>query len=208
MIPKNIFTTWIHDHRTPYTATHERLFMRCVSSWQNLMPDYTIKVIDFEEISKHDDPWLQMRLEEGLFIGASQWARLWYLRKYGGIYFDMDVEAVKAFDPLLNDMMFFGIQKDGFINNAVIGSEVNHPFLTEQLAYIRTCDPRDPQFGNETGPRMVTRLMQRDWIGKCVTVYSPEVFYPYHWNEEFRPGAITGQTYAVHHWASTWYHHA
>ena len=211
MIPKHLFTTWIHDDfQSPYTAAHEAMFSKCLQSWQLLMPDYRITVIRRDDLLPRSDPWLHARMAEGNFIGASQWARLQYLYEVGGIYVDMDVEAVKSFDSLLNQQTFFGIQKDNFINNAIMGSVPGHPFFEKQMAYIKTCNPQDPQFGNETGPRMVTRLLreysdsERAQYG--IAIYPSEVFYPYHWTEKFTPACIRPETLAVHHWASSWCH--
>lgn len=204
MIPKRLITTWIYNEgESPYTPAHEALFDKCLKSWERLMPDYEIIVVERRDLEVSDDPWLHKQLEDGRFIGASQWARLHWLFHRGGIYVDMDVEALKRFEPLRHDTVFFGIQKDGFVNNAIMGSVPGHPFFEEQLAYIKTCDPNDPQFGNETGPRMVTKLLQKH-PRPDVHIYPPEVFYPYHWNERMTPSCVTPNTLAVHHWAGSW----
>jgi mannosyltransferase OCH1-like enzyme len=167
------------------------------------MPNYEIIIIRHRDVITRDDEWLQTQLREERWIGASQWARLQWLYEQGGFYVDMDVEAIRSFDDLRHHAAFFGVQKDGFVNNAVMGAVAGHPFFAEQMAYIKTCDTKDPQFGNETGPRMVTKLLQQH-PRRNVMVYPPAVFYPYHWNERFTPACVVPETIAVHHWAASW----
>lgn len=204
MIPRRLVTTWIcNETEPPYTAEHVALFERCLRSWQKLMPDWEIIIVRHSDLITRDDEWLQIQLREERWIGASQWARLQWLYEHGGIYVDMDVEAIRSFEDLRHHSAFFGAQKDGFVNNAVMGSVPRHPFFAEQMDYIKTCDPLDPQFGNETGPRMVTKLLQQRQH-RTVMIYPPAVFYPYHWDEPFSPNCIKPETVAVHHWAGSW----
>jgi hypothetical protein len=37
-----------------------------------------------------------------------------------------------------------------------------------------------------------------------VTVFPPELFYPYLWSEPERRGERFDHAYAVHHWAMSW----
>jgi hypothetical protein len=37
-----------------------------------------------------------------------------------------------------------------------------------------------------------------------VTLFSPERFYPYLWDQSPADAVITDATYAVHHWAKSW----
>ncbi len=204
MIPSRLITTWIHDNRNPYTDLHRAIFAKCLASWKRLMPFWEVRVVTSENLFEfgHDD-WCQARMDEGNFIGASSWARYFWLQQLGGVYVDMDVEAVQAFDRMLSQRFVVGRQKDGFINTAVIGSEPGHPLLAQLLTEMKKCEPKNPQFGNECGPRLMTRLLKT--VPGDVIVAPPEVFYPYHWNEPYTPACQTSATLAVHHWASTWW---
>jgi mannosyltransferase OCH1-like enzyme len=223
VIPKRIITTWICDPltgRDAYREQHRQVFYRCLASWHRLMPDYDIRIVSFANILDYGcDPWVGRRLAEGNFIGASQWARVWWLLKLGGVYVDMDVEAVQRFDELRAHRFFVGHEGgDEIINNAIMGSEPGHPFLQEMLEYLHQFTTpkalRDPQFGNETGPRMITKLaMARRWnrrdeyqmLSEGVAVYPSPVFYPYFWKGKgFTPDCVTSDTIAIHHWASSW----
>ena len=71
----------------------------------------------------------------------SDLVRLELLRRYGGVYLDVDIFAVRSFDPLVQRYDFFagleaphGIGKRSphmlFISNAVIASAPHHPILS------------------------------------------------------------------------------
>lgn len=216
--PKRLITTWV-DFGT-YRESDRRMFYRCLQSWHRLMPDWDIRIVSTGNILDYGgDYWILEQLKTKHGIGASQWARLWWLYTLGGVYVDMDQEAVKRFDPLLDGTFFCGHfgPLDPFVGNGIIGAPAGHPFLKEQLEYLCDLDVKDPQFGNESGPRMVTRLLsQYGWDGKNehtyleqanITVYPDTVFYPYHWTERYTPRCIRPETVAVHHWASSWDQH-
>jgi hypothetical protein len=195
------------------------------------MPDYDIRIVTTGNVLDYgSDPWIVEQLKNENGIGCSQWARLFWLQQLGGIYVDMDQEAVKRWDPLLEDRFFaahLGGEpspgffagchgKEEFIGNGMMGSVPGHLFLQEQLWYLSHLDVKDKQFGNESGPRMITNLLRkRGWVGgDCyhrfpgnIVIYPHTVFYPYFWKEKFTPECIKPDTLAVHHWASSWDQH-
>jgi hypothetical protein len=52
-----------------------------------------------------------------------------------------------------------------------------------------------------TGPLVVTRALEPR---SDVTLFGPERFYPYLWDEAPGDAQIGSGTYAVHHWAMSW----
>lgn len=223
MIPKRIITTWICDplgNRDAYKEQHRTTFYRCFESWHRLMPDYDIQIVSFGNILAHgSDLWIERMLSTGNFIGASQWARVHWLNVLGGIYVDMDVEAVQRFDGLLDRSYVIGHEGgDPIANNAIMASVPGHPFLKMQMDYLHgfttSAQLNDPQFGNETGPRMTTKLLREryQWDAKDriqlladnLVVYPSPVFYPYFWTGTFDRSCVTPETVSIHHWASSW----
>lgn len=218
MIPKHLITTWICDpDGDPYTPDHRALFAKCLSSWLRLMPDYALTVVTLGNLSDFgnvDDPWLNGILADRNYIGASQWARIRVLQQRGGVYVDMDVEAVRRFDELLSCGFVVGHIGCGqpFANNAVMASPPDHPFLAEQMRYVRRQNPKDPEFGNATGPFMVSNLLNaRGWDGvdrdatvDGITVKASAAFHPYPYTSRFTPDCVTPDTIAIHHWGESW----
>lgn len=205
MIPKNIFTICIFEKDVP------EIFYRCFESWHRLMPDWNIQVISLENVEKSD--YVKARLAEKNYVMAGHWARLWYMYTYGGIYVDIDIEAVKRWDKLLDNGFFLGHEGDDkHLNNAMMGGVAGHPFIKEMLDYTEAFDLSHPEHPNETGPRMVTKLMiQKGWdrrnvdqVVDGITCYNSKRFYPYFWKSKYTPECVTDDTFAIHHWSSSW----
>lgn len=195
-IPKIIYTTWISDKPIP------EKFYKFIESWKRVMPDYKIAIITMD--SCPHNPWIDECLRRKMFCVAGHYARVQRVYETGGIYFDIDVEAIKPFDRFLNEKMFVGKEDELIVNNAVFGAAAGHPFLKAQMDYLDAFNLDSENVELETGIRAFARMfMAQDW-GDLITYYPPKYFYPYAWDEEFDPSCIKEDTYAVHHWAHSW----
>jgi glycosyltransferase involved in cell wall biosynthesis len=143
---------------------------------------------------------------------AGHYLRCQRILETGGIYLDVDVEAVRPLDGFRTNALFMGSESRTHVNNAIFGAQAGHPFLTECLAYMDAFPLEHPEVENETGPRMFTNLMKRrGWrpgnttqmVGD-ITVYNSKWFYPYPWDALFHPSCITPETHAIHRWAFSW----
>lgn len=204
MIPRRLITTWIcdKDHST-YRESDKRMFYKCFESWHRLMPDYEIRIISMENVFYHgSSPWACQQMKNGNLIGVSDWARLWWLYVLGGVYVDMDLEALQRFDHLLLDDLFVGhFGLEPFVGNGVIGARPSHPLLSDLLDRMEHLDMLQ-YTGNDSGPRLLTNALYQSRGAE--RIYPREVFYPYHWSEQYSPDCIKPETVAVHHWASSW----
>lgn len=192
-IPKIIYTTWVSDIPIP-----ER-FIPYINGWMEKMPDYKVVVIDKKNVIKSD--FVQKAISIGKYALAGHYGRCERLYETGGLYFDIDIEAVKSFDHLLDNKIFIGREDAGMVNNAVIGCEAGQPFLKACLDYMDKIDLNTPNIELETGPWMFNKII-KDFPE--VVVYPEEYFYPYHYTKTFTSECIKENTYAVHHWAGTW----
>ena len=195
-IPKIIYTTWISDKPIP------EKFHKYIESWKKVMPDYEIIIISMDNCPHN--AWIDECLRRKMFCVAGHYARVQRVFETGGIYFDIDVEAIKPFDRFLNDKMFVGKEDDVIINNAVFGASAGHPFLKAQMEYLDSFDINSENVELETGIRAFARMFMAQSWGDLITYYPPKFFYPYSWDEEFNPSCIKEDTYAVHHWGYSW----
>jgi predicted O-methyltransferase YrrM len=206
-MPRIIYYTWVSPDPLP-----ER-FEKYITAWKAIMPGYDIRQISLENVVK--TPFVMDAIKRNLFSVAGHYGRCERLLATGGIYFDIDIEAVQKFDDLLLEEFFVGCEAAHRVNNAVIGSKPGHPFLKDCLAYMDRIvfhDPGPQGIEIETGPQMFTNLAkERGWVEKNetqrladMTVFNSKYFYPYYFNEKYNPGCATEETYAVHHWAKTW----
>ena len=209
MIPKRLYTTWIGCPGVDiYTDAHRALFAKCYASWRRLMPDYALTIITRENVFDAGwDPLVAEWYERGLAI--VNWAEPAWLRKFGGIYLDMDVEAVQRFDTLREAQCFVGRESDGFVNTSIHGAVAGHSFAATLMDLSKEADVGNQ---NEGGPRLYTKLLKQwGWDGtdrtqtiRGITVHKSDVLYPYLWTERFTPDCVMPDTMAIHHWASTW----
>lgn len=195
MIPKRVIGAWFGRGKK------SAMFERCLAS--------QVRVSGWEVIEINEDtidpavletPYYRGVLGRREFVKATEYARLWGLWKFGGVYMDADVELVKPLDPLLELDMFIGREDGQWINGAVIGA-------TQGNATIRALLDAFPlaseglEKANEYGPKFLTKHLTGV---PGVTVLPPEYFYPYLYNQTPDQAVITPNTYAVHHWAKSW----
>lgn len=204
VIPKIIYYTWVSDKPLP------EKFVPFIEGWRKLMPDYEIRPITLENCPRN--AWVDEAIAQRKFVLAGHYARCQRLYETGGIYCDIDIEAIKRFDECLNNNFFIGAESDKFINNAIFGCVPGHSFLKECMDYMDAFDINDKEVENETGPRMFTNLcLKRGWYRSdedCyindIRVYSSQHFYPYLWDKAYSRECMTPKTIAIHHWANTW----
>ncbi len=165
------------------------------------MPDYELRFWSLNDIKSSTEPYLQTALAHGRYANAANLLRFTILRDHGGTYLDTDIETIKRFDHLLNNECFAGEQRKGDVNNAVLGSIKDGPFVTRAAeALVKEFDGLEAACASS--PEFMNRLIQNDASG--ITIYPTDWFYPYFYQTEFRPECITQNTVCIHHWAKRW----
>mmetsp|Transcript_22991 Transcript_22991/g.72176 ORF Transcript_22991/g.72176 Transcript_22991/m.72176 type:complete len:363 (-) Transcript_22991:14-1102(-) len=153
-------------HQTYKTKALPDLFSYCRDSWMQETPDWKHRIwLDHEirALVKVHYPWFLKTYDAFEHtIQRVDAARIFMLHRYGGVYADLDIEAVKDPAPLFNgdyDMIFFyqipphdsrtvvdnprnqtGRPRLGTISNALMASKPGHPFwifLAEMMAESR-----------------------------------------------------------------------
>jgi len=215
MIPKVIYFTWISENPIP------QKYEKYIASWNRVMPDYEIHQISLANV-KHGS-FVDKAIEIKNYALAGHYARCQELYENGGIYFDIDIEAVKPLDDLLNQDFVLGMESKHWINNAVIIAAKGHSFLKECMNYMDRVDFDMNKIELATGPIMFTNIAKKQgWrigrempfkmrmrdaknhVFRKVSILGPKYFYPYLWNEFYSPECITPKTYTVHHWSNSW----
>ena len=139
--------------------------------------------------------------------GKANIMRYEILLNCGGIYIDTDFECFHNIEPLLQGVQcFVGLQSANLANNAIIGAVPNHPFVQDLVYGLET---RMAQFSRDksitqSGPYYLSDVLA---LHSDVTVFPPEVFYPYQWHERWRRFEKFPTAYAAHHWSLSWKMH-
>lgn len=104
MLPKIIHYCWFGGNPLPESAK------KCIASWKKYLPDYQIKEWNEDNFDVNSIPYTQQAYEAKKYAFVSDYARFWILYKYGGLYFDTDVEIIKPIDDIIDRGPFMGIE--------------------------------------------------------------------------------------------------
>lgn len=209
MIEKVIHYCWFG--RGEKTA----LIKKCINSWKKKCPNY--KIIEWNEsnFNVHMCKFCEQAYNEKKWAFVSDYARMWILYNYGGIYFDTDIELLKNFDELLDDYAFTGFEgkynNEMILQTGVIACQKKDFLIKKMLDYYETKSLYDSdgtivmeanvvQFTNIFKNHGLIPLNQEQYVLKW-HVYPRTYFTPIdpHGNRDF-----TKNSYADHHFTSTW----
>ena len=103
-IPKIIHYCWFGRNPLPESA------VKCIESWRKYMPDYEIREWNEDNFDVNIIPYTAEAYSVGKYAFVSDYASFWILYRYGGIYFDTDVEVIKPIDDIVAKGAFMGIE--------------------------------------------------------------------------------------------------
>ena len=128
MIPKKIHYCWFGRGEKP------KLERRCIESWRNYCPDYEVIAWNEDNFDFDVTTYTKYCYEKKKWAFLSDYVRLWVVEKYGGIYFDTDVEVIKSFDELLSYEAFYGFENEEYVASGLgFGAISHHPTIKAML---------------------------------------------------------------------------
>lgn len=208
MIPKVIHYCWFGKGELPELA------LKCIDSWKRLCPDYEIKEWNESNFDLNVNDFVREAYEAKKWAFVSDYARLWIVFNYGGVYLDTDVELVKSLDELLDNKCFLGAETTGQVNTGLgFGAEKNNVVVKLLLN-----EYNNRHFNMSNGvydmipcPQKNTAPLKRmgykysevtTFRTNMVTVFPPEYFCPI----SYQTGKIniTKNTISIHHFSASW----
>ena len=216
MIPKVIHYCWFGRKPLPVSA------QKCIDSWRRFFPDYEIKEWNEDNFDVNIISYTRQAYEAKKYAFVSDYARFWILYRYGGLYFDTDVEVIKPFDEIIGRGAFMGIEQGAFMDGKPmvapglgLGVEAGHPFFERMLQVYDHLEYRNPDgsFNNTTIVSYTTRELYKH--GMVVSENLQEVdgiwIYPadYFCPMDSTTGitSITERTVSIHHYDCSWMNH-
>lgn len=213
MIPKVIHYCWFGRNPLPPLA------IKCINSWKKFFPDYEIKEWNEDNFDVNIIPYTKEAYEMRKYAFVSDYARFWILYRYGGLYFDTDVEVIKPMDDIIAKGAFMGCEngvKDEtplFVAPGLgLGCEAKHPVyadllkLYSQLHFLQS----DSSLNFKTVVQYTTEYFEECGLKKVNTVqlvngtwiYPQDYFCP----KSPKDGKIylTDNTYTIHHFSASW----
>mgnify|MGYP000034678456 CR=1 FL=1 len=216
VIPKKIHYCWFGGNPLPENAK------KYIATWKKYCPDYEIIEWNEKNFDVNQNKYCKEAYEAKKWAFVSDYARFWILYKYGGIYFDTDVEVIKSLDDIIQNGPFMGCEQDGNNKNGAtaiavapgLGLGVN-PGLGLYKEILDLYDTLhfkngDGSLNKKTVVHYTTEILIRhglqniNTIQKCADIY----IYP---KEYFSPKdpdtgkiKITENTYTIHHFDGSW----
>ena len=210
LIPRIIHQTWKTNDIPPVMKNY-------VKSWRSLHPHYEYKLwtdTDIRNLIKDYYPWF-LKYFDGYphHIMRVDAFRFFVLYKYGGVYVDLDLEAYKCIDPLLNnEKTVLFLETNNSISNAIMCSVRNNPFLEhvfDELIKVHSTVGTNTDAWKMTGPAFLTNIINSLKSQIDIKIYPSEYYFPIPWHSPL--GDQSGQSlkfshsYGAHHWQGTWW---
>lgn len=108
MIPKKIHYCWFGKNKKPLLAR------KCIRSWKKYLKGFEIIEWNEENYDLSSAPlYVRQAYEAHKWAFVSDYVRLDVLNKYGGVYFDTDVELIKPIEDILSIGAFMACEIDG-----------------------------------------------------------------------------------------------
>lgn len=210
-IKKIIHYCWFGGNPLPELAK------KCIASWQKFLPNYEIKRWDETNFDINACAYVQEAYKAKRWAFVSDYARFAILYKYGGLYFDTDVEIIKPLDNILSKGGFMALESDapkisvapGLGLAAKPGLKLYKDILDsyQKLHFINSDGSQNvttivkytTEILKKYGLKNISGIQELDGI----YIYPREYFCP----KDYTTGVlnITPQTVAIHHYTATWH---
>lgn len=214
MIPKTIHYCWFGLNPLPELAK------RCIASWRKYLPDYEIREWNEDNFDVNIIPYTTEAYQVRKYAFVSDYARFFILYKYGGLYFDTDVEVIRPMDDIIARGPFMGCENEAGSGGTTLGVAPGlglgvNPGLglyKEILDYynnihFQIASTADKQITvvqiatkklEEKGLRNVNDIQVVDGV----YIYPKDYFCPIDYITN--KCNITQNTRTIHHYAATW----
>lgn len=213
MIPRIIHYCWFGRKPLPESA------LKCIASWKKHLPDYKIKEWNEDNFDVNSIPYTKQAYEAKKYAFVSDYARYWILFKYGGVYFDTDVEVIKPIDDIIEKGAFMGIEVPSMKGNLPLvapglglGVEKGNHFyqkIIKTYTNLNFCNS-DGSFNQKTIVHYNTELLKSFGLQPSnkiqlvggIWIYPCDFFNPL--NDLTGKLIITDNTRSIHWYSSSW----
>lgn len=212
MIPKIIHYCWFGKNPL------DKKSIKCIESWKKYFPDYEIREWNEDNFDITRCTYAMEAYKEKKWAFVSDYVRFKVLYKYGGVYFDTDVEVVRNFDNIISEGNYMGCEnanskKDIAVNPGVgLAAEPGMAFYKEMIDSYES----DSFYKNNGELNLYTiverttdLLMEHGLINVSeiqrvadINIYPREYFCPI--NMETGKMEKTENTYSIHWYSGSW----
>lgn len=207
VIPKIIHTFWFSGEEMP------EKYKECLQSWKKYAADFEIKIWNLDSYKPEKCLFFDQAIADKNWAFASDYARADVLRRYGGVYMDLDVEMLKPIDDLLYNDAYMSFESLTRIEcGSGMGAKPNNKIIDEICKSYenRPYYKADGSWDNSTCPVRYTEIIEKHGLIKNggfqfvedITIYPFEVLT----GKSFDTGIIykTELSYTTHHHNGSW----
>ena len=210
MIPQIIHYCWFGRKALPQDV------QTYIQTWKHHMPDWQICEWNEDNFDIDSAPlYVQQAYQVGKFAFVSDYVRLWALEQLGGVYFDTDVEVLKPFDELLDNVAFVGLEESlaHIPGTCVMGCEAHCQWVKDMLAiydYIQFLKADGTLDITTNVQRMGEVLITKGFVPSRNEQFLPVYGLKVYTHDYFSPITSTRvmrktkDTYSIHHFAGSW----
>ncbi|ADQ05487.1 glycosyltransferase sugar-binding region containing DXD motif [Caldicellulosiruptor owensensis OL] len=211
MIPKYLHYCWFGGNEPP------DIVKKCIDSWLKFCPDFKIIKWDEKNFDININKYVEIAYKNKKYAFVSDYARIWILYHYGGVYVDSDVEIIRRLDNLLYLPAFTGYEGYYRISTGIIGAQKGHEWIKAILDFYDKNIDKLVNVDNGTvniisNVDIITYLSYKLFDFKVgnqfhilktgVHVFPMEYFCPI--APDRRESFLTDKTYCIHHFSGTW----
>jgi len=181
-----------------------RIVRKCIASWSRVMPDWEVREWNFSNWDVSRYQFSKETAKLGLWAFISDVARWDILYREGGVFLDTDVELVRPLDDLCGENWMAAECDEPLRANPGLGMYFKRgsSFAAAQLevyAKLRYDPMRKFDFSS---PWVVSQSLNRPDAPK---VFPCVYFNPRGWSGGRVPHPLDPRTYAIHHFAGSWF---
>lgn len=208
MIPKKIHYCWYGNNKK------SPLVRKCIESWKRNFPDYDIIEWNESNTDIHVNGYVEEAYKNKKWAFVSDYIRMLVLYKYGGVYFDTDVEVLKPFpSEMMESDSFAGIEsftkevspglvfachKNNNIVKRVLETYEGEKFENALMGRTKTINVRITELLSKDGYVKEDRYQEIEGM----RIFPSEIFCAY--DGERRIQNPTENTLSIHHYAASW----
>lgn|SRR5574344_1221678 len=211
MLDKTLHFCWFGKNKK------SEIMLKCIESWKKFLPGWTIKEWNDDNVSEIDSPFFRAAIKSEKWAFAADYARIWVLYNYGGIYFDVDVEMIKPLDDIWDKIkeQNFIIGTELFDDNVSIGcgfmggkkGNIVCKDLLEKYDTENFLKPNQ-RFNMTPMPKRLAEYFKDKYDIKLdknnneiIDLEDKVKIYPYMY---FTPNENKVYAYTIHHFADSW----
>lgn len=202
LIPKTIHYFWFGGN------PKSELIQKCIDSWRRNAPDFEIIEWNESNCDMHANRYVEEAYAAKKWAFVADYFRMEKIEKYGGLYFDTDVELMQNPSMLLLDPAFFAFETHNAVNAAIFGA-IPHHAMIERCRKSYEATPFMNRDGTYNTSFTIVRRISKQ-LGKYGLIFNGEEqvlknkvrIYP---ANKLTLDVFDGEIIAQHHYDCSWW---